>query len=316
MRGGLPCSPPFLRLPPEHPPCIRPDGQLEVLPRLPYALPVMHMPRVTYRSPAGLAGVELLSCPHMDVAFPPHVHDTLTIWVNDCGGEYFRFKGNTSVLDLDGFGVVNAGEVHANGGVGDGARHLKTFYIDMSLLESLVGRGYGALSDGLHVDATMHARLTRVHDALCSSEDPLVSQTLFVETFSALLQRHGEQGGAASQSVGRDALRFRQLRDRLCDSLDGRVTLDMLASEAGCSPQHVIRIFRAHAGISPHAYLVRLRIARVRRLLREGMSVNDAAHACGFADQSHCSRWFRTLTGTTPAIYRRSVQPEPVSDHS
>ena len=46
------------------------------------------------------------------------------------------------------------------------------------------------------------------------------------------------------------------------------------------------------------------RLDRARSLLRAGHSLVDAALACGFADQSHLTRQFRSAYGLTPGRWR------------
>ncbi|GAA1364056.1 hypothetical protein GCM10009612_43540 [Streptomyces beijiangensis] len=47
---------------------------------------------------------------------------------------------------------------------------------------------------------------------------------------------------------------------------------------------------------------------RARSLLEAGMKPAEVAGIVGFADQAHLTRWFRRVTGATPAAYRNSVQ--------
>lgn len=123
-------------------------------------------------------------------------------------------------------------------------------------------------------------------------------------------RRHGEGAPpVARRGMLSESDRFRRVRERLRDDYAGEHSLLSLADEADCTPQHLMRLFRKHAGISPHAYLVCLRVAQAKRMLRSGCTIADTAAACGFADQSHCTRWFRKLAGTTPAAYRASVCP-------
>ena len=53
----------------------------------------------------------------------------------------------------------------------------------------------------------------------------------------------------------------------------------------------------------------RLRVERARLLIQEGASdLASVALEAGFADQSHFTRVFRRLVGTTPGEYRRSAR--------
>jgi AraC-like DNA-binding protein len=58
----------------------------------------------------------------------------------------------------------------------------------------------------------------------------------------------------------------------------------------------------------PHAFQTQLRVARARKLLREGASPASAALEVGFTDQSHLNRHFKRVLGITPAFFRKNVQ--------
>ena len=63
--------------------------------------------------------------------------------------------------------------------------------------------------------------------------------------------------------------------------------------------------FAARFGTAPHRQLVQLRLSEARRLLRDGEAPAEVAAACGFADQSHLTRWFRRAYGLPPAAFVR-----------
>lgn len=74
-----------------------------------------------------------------------------------------------------------------------------------------------------------------------------------------------------------------------------------LAARAGVHPVHLSRTYRRFRGSSIGDAVRALRVrAALRRLAagREGLA--QVAAAVGFADQSHFTRSFRSLTGTTP----------------
>src|SRR4051812_7343106 len=90
------------------------------------------------------------------------------------------------------------------------------------------------------------------------------------------------------------------VRDYLQAHLGESVSISVLVRLSGLTEFHLIRAFHRQFGLPPHAYHVRLRLARAAELLAGGMTVGHAAHACGFADQSHLSRKFKEVYGTTP----------------
>jgi transcriptional regulator GlxA family with amidase domain len=84
------------------------------------------------------------------------------------------------------------------------------------------------------------------------------------------------------------------------------LTVAELARRCGLSRSHFTRAFKASLGLPPHHWLMHFRIARAKdRLATTGDSIADIAVTCGFADQSHLTRVFHDLTGTSPAAWRR-----------
>jgi AraC-like DNA-binding protein len=65
-----------------------------------------------------------------------------------------------------------------------------------------------------------------------------------------------------------------------------------------------LRRFKHTVGMTPHAWLVRLRLERACTLLaRSETSIAQVAMAVGFYDQSHFNRAFRSAFGVAPSGY-------------
>jgi len=96
--------------------------------------------------------------------------------------------------------------------------------------------------------------------------------------------------------LGKDVLE--RLKDYVVAHLDEPIEVAALARLAGRSPFHFSRVFSRSVGMSPHRYVVHLRLQRAIELARQGRSglAEIAAHT-GFADQSHLSRWVRRVHG-------------------
>ena len=83
------------------------------------------------------------------------------------------------------------------------------------------------------------------------------------------------------------------------------LTVERLASLAGLSTFHFIRVFRTSTGRTPHQYLRARRIERACELLvTTPMPVTEICDAVGFQSLGSFSALFRRLTGETPAAYR------------
>jgi AraC family transcriptional regulator len=91
-----------------------------------------------------------------------------------------------------------------------------------------------------------------------------------------------------------------RLRDYVMAHLDQPIEVVALAKLAGRSPFHFTRVFTRSVGVSPHRYVVHLRLQRAIDLVRAGRTGLAEIAACtGFADQSHLSRWVRRVHGVS-----------------
>jgi AraC-like DNA-binding protein len=118
-----------------------------------------------------------------------------------------------------------------------------------------------------------------------------------------------EQALLEGRSVSNPVRRFPQWLERVRNILEQRFAepykLSEIAAEAGVHPVHLAREFRKYYGTSVGEYLRKVRIEYAcRELMGSNAAVTNIAFAAGFADQSHFSRTFKRLCGTTPGRYR------------
>lgn len=96
------------------------------------------------------------------------------------------------------------------------------------------------------------------------------------------------------------------LRDRLEADFARPLRLADLAGEAGVHPAYLARAFTRTYGVSISAYVRTRRIEwSMDRLRSSPDPVADIAVAAGFFDQSHFTRCFKRIVGTTPARFRQ-----------
>jgi AraC-like DNA-binding protein len=110
----------------------------------------------------------------------------------------------------------------------------------------------------------------------------------------------------------RGGLTPRQIRcakEILTANLDDRVSLKQVAQECGLSVSHFSRAFRRSVGAAPHTWRLTHRVELAKQKLRDGgLSLSDAALACGFADQSHLTKVFTRMVGLSPGAWRRALE--------
>ena len=87
------------------------------------------------------------------------------------------------------------------------------------------------------------------------------------------------------------------------------VDLERLAAHVGLSPFHFLRLFSRALGVTPHQYLVRVRLRRAARLLVDPQrTITDVALDVGFSDLSNFVRTFRRAAGVSPGAFRRAAR--------
>lgn len=265
----------------------------------------MRTHRVTHFRCA-LPGVEAAAL-LTDHAFPRHSHDSFGIGLIAEGAQ--RSWSGIGAVEASAGDVitVNPGEVHDGAPLGAAPRGWRMLYLDPAVVARELAEEAGppeiarpALRDPLL--ATLFARLFA--GATDPSPDALASEEDLVRTLRHLLRHHGAR---PARKAPPPSPAVAAARRRIDEAPHLPVTLAELAALAGATRFALLRGFAREVGVTPHAYLVGRRVLLARRLLAAGQAPAEAAHAAGFADQSHLTRAFRRHLGTTPARYRAAV---------
>ena len=112
----------------------------------------------------------------------------------------------------------------------------------------------------------------------------------------------------APPAITYEAPDFRRAQEYILAHLDRHdLTVASLAGELGYSPYHFARSFKRRFGITPHRYILSLRIERAKHLLVRGYPGALVALESGFSDQSHMIRSLRSYLGYTPKELALSV---------
>lgn len=89
----------------------------------------------------------------------------------------------------------------------------------------------------------------------------------------------------------------------------GSLAIARLAAEVGWSRRRLSQRFATEYGIGPKQAARLIRFGRARDLLTGDGALADVAVTCGFADQAHLTREWRTLAGLPPTSWLRGDRP-------
>jgi len=102
----------------------------------------------------------------------------------------------------------------------------------------------------------------------------------------------------------------RRARLLLDENYDEPITIEDLSHEVALSPYYLIRAFRHAYKQTPHQYLIELRIAKAKELLRNSdLSITEICMAVGYESLGSFSTLFRNVAGISPRAYRDNAQP-------
>lgn len=253
-----------------------------------------------------LPGVTFLRAELGRHAFPPHRHDTYVFGVSERGSYGTWRRRREHALDESHIAVVEPGEIHTARGPSHGPWIWRAVYVHPSALlpdekASVLHRlARPALRDGKTAGDFL-----RLHRRAEAGADEPEALRHCLRRILAALDGDGGPRPTAPRAVRRAV---RLLEERA----DEPLRLDDLAGATGWSRGHLIKEFRRALGLTPYAYLLQLRVERARARIAAGRPLAEAAHASGFADQSHMNRLFKRVLGVTPGVFARGLHsPSP-----
>jgi AraC-like DNA-binding protein len=258
-----------------------------------------------------LPGVSLMHADFQTQEFAPHRHEELVIAITEIGGSVIQSRGVVDNADASALLVFNPSEPHA-GWMG-ASRHwrYRSLYLEQSALDDLC-RALGTdripyFTRNWIADPELAGSLYMLHHALDGRHDPLLQRELLIGSFGPLFKRHGS-GGLRVEPVLRDRVRVGKAIDYIRARLAMPISLPDLGDILDLTQFQVIRLFKRTLGMTPHAYVLQLRLDAARRYLATGSTISDAAVAAGFYDQSTLTHHFKRTYGLTPLQFARAAR--------
>jgi AraC-like DNA-binding protein len=194
--------------------------------------------------------------------------------------------------------------------------HAVDLYIPRKSLDALAEDANSTVIDDLRHEPGKALRdpvarhlLLAIRPALAAPEQ---ASELFVDHLAMALATHvahtyGGMRARPDTKIGTLAVwQERRAKELIAANLTGGITLADLAKACELSIRHFTRAFRGSTGMSPHGWLLQLRIEKAKSLLMSSRRMlADIALECGFADQSHFTRAFQRSAGLSPSAWQR-----------
>ncbi len=147
-----------------------------------------------------------------------------------------------------------------------------------------------------------------------NSEELVVRVRKLIERQRLLKQKFEEVAGQAEVSVESLPRKDRVFMTHLLDVVyrlmaSGNVDIESVAKEMAMSRSQLNRRMLAITNQNSSTYIMQLRLARAKRLLKAdvNMTIGDVAQRCGFDDVAYFSRIFKQTFDITPSQYRKQI---------
>ena len=260
-----------------------------------------------------IPGLSLLRADFTDHDYATHTHDAFVIALTESGSARFRSRRTVETFRAGALFVSNPEEPQSSW-MG-GSRHWR--YRSIYLTQAAIGRLARALgietmpcfTDNLIEDRALIDGVARLHRALEAGGDEFLEQELLIGVLGSLFTRHGSGGGSAARGP-RDTPLVAKALDIMRERCAEPLRLDALAGAVGLTSFQLIGAFKRTVGMTPHAYLIQLRLNLACRALRRGAPLADAALEAGFCDQSALTKHFKRRFGITPRQFAEAARPQ------
>ncbi|WP_163994785.1 helix-turn-helix transcriptional regulator [Pyxidicoccus caerfyrddinensis] len=247
----------------------------------------------------------------------PEQFTSASIAVVRSGVFSFRSERGPQLLTTGFSLLANPGQQYEISHEHAGGDRCLIFRFDEATLERLVGSGPRGASRRYFARSVLPA-MPRI-EALGHLAEQRLDEggvTLGLEELGLALAANvsAQLGRAPRGEVTRDS---RAARDSVYAALaqiehasKDELRLGDLARVAGLSPYHFLRVFKRETGVTPHRFLMQVRVRRAVELLRDtDRPVTEIAYDVGFGDLSNFINTFRRELGCSPARFRK-VTPE------
>lgn len=243
-----------------------------------------------------------------EVCYTRHAHEHFSIGAITAGRSTYIHEQSAFQVSAGTVVLMNPGDVHACNPINDQPWSYLMLYVDTPWLTDLQHQlgfshdlAFRRFCVTHHQDASLFAGLKALYDVLVDSEqDVLRKHSAAVEFFTEVQQRLNP----GDQPLREPNFKLERAADYIRDNCTQLLKLEDICDAAQLSPSYLIRAFKQHYGMTPHAFLVNRRIQFAREQLRNGKLIADVALAAGFADQAHFQRAFKQHLAATPGQYR------------
>lgn len=252
--------------------------------------------------------LELFRAEAIHYSYARHSHPSYSIGVIEAGVGGNYYQGMTYLAPPKSVILMNPEEAHTGYSAEEMPLTYRMLYPSTNLIRQIAidlqVRKPPYFTSAVVQSELLAKSVFSLHAALEQSIDPLEKQCLLTEVLSSILLHYADVEARSMQPT-KEHYVVHLIKEYLNENFKSNISLDQLVEITNLDRSYLIRVFGQAVGMPPYTYLNQIRVEKAKRLLRQEMSVAEAAIAVGMCDQSHLTRHFKQITGITPGHYRK-----------
>jgi AraC-like DNA-binding protein/mannose-6-phosphate isomerase-like protein (cupin superfamily) len=252
--------------------------------------------------------VQIVHGSHVTNAFARHVHQKFCVGVVLQGDRVISQAGRSVTIPENALFVINPGVAHSCKSLSKTGHSYLVICVGVEKMQQMASQISGkaqplpVIRDVLLFDPDLVSKMHRLVSLLKQANSSLQRESVFISMLATLMMRYGEMPPVPCR-MGLQSSAIKRVRDFIEARFRDNPSLEELSGIACLSPFHFHRLFLRNIGVSPHEYLIQVRIRKARELLLEGNRIASVALELGFVDQSHFTRHFKRVIGVAPGKF-------------
>ena len=235
-----------------------------------------------------------------------HIHDKLTIIAIENGSLRLLLKDEI-IIKKNYLAIVNPYQTHSAFKIDLASEKCYALYFDKIWIEALQQElfstdKYIPIKTNLINNKTLYIKFVLLCKSILSDSFMIEKEDLVYQFVIELLQYCELDFQTDNQNF---------LLDEIKEYIDTNLSLDLdlttIAKEFHITTFHLIRFYKKELGLTPYQYILNQKINLAKELISIGYPIASVAYECGFSDQSHLYKYFKSIFSITPKEYQKSI---------
>lgn len=235
--------------------------------------------------------------------YKQHVHDTFSIGIGLDGQRIYTNKNKKYKLKKNTLAIINPNIVHSCND--DKKSSYYMMYLDSNWLYGLQKfmnlelKEFKPFSENIVENKYLYEKFKTLCETIYSEEFYIQKECDLIIFLKELFSLDFKEKNILYYNKN-----IVHIIKYLENNLASNISLKQLEERFNLNSFHIIRLFNKNLHLSPHQFLLNLRINKSKELLKKGNKIVDVALECGFIDQSHFHRNFLNIVASTPREYQ------------